>query len=517
MAELLNASPPHGVKAIRHIRGQKLPSERQKKKINDTYEYFLLKVDPIVGACITHLLCTQPGDILNSMIDYLVIYKEQNGVVEKESLKTAHRPKKELRHYLATSIGPVVAKLVNRVAAVQPEDVIDFMCKELASMKEEDSMNPDAPEEPTSTTKYDHSTTSTNADGRQVTAVAENRDATSASANKVPPRSESAPEPKSIQIAIVGLDGAGKSSIVNMLSGSLESKMRPTIGFRPFSMMMGEDKVRFYDLGGGKKIRDIWDQYYHDVHGVIYVLDSARVGKDADSDKELLDTFNATMRHMYLQNKPVLVLANKQDLPDAAPMDAVSALLQLENRQDESRLYLTHECSSFVPEVMSDDYQPDSRIETALETLLTAIIDRYEALNGKVQGDVRQKASDEARKRIERERKVLKNKIASAFVHSLVPAVREALGAEEDLQNVFTEEEGLTFLAAEIGEESSSGLPDIAADISRMVGYQRLALQIIGALKAPISKKKVAMEWPAILELVRELREELQLPVDEQS
>jgi len=43
-------------------------------------------------------------------------------------------------------------------------------------------------------------------------------------------------------------------------------------GFRPVQMMLDESvKVKFYDIGGSKKIRDIWDQYYHDVQKNIII------------------------------------------------------------------------------------------------------------------------------------------------------------------------------------------------------------------------------------------------------
>ena len=51
----------------------------------------------------------------------------------------------------------------------------------------------------------------------------------------------------------------------------------------------------------------------------------------------------------------------------------------------------------------------------------------------------------------------------------------------------------------------------MAVEVVRLIGYQRLAMQIIGTLKVPINKKKVSMSWPEIKDLIIELRAELGL------
>eukprot|EP01035_Chromulina_nebulosa_P021280 gene21280-27573_t len=63
----------------------------------------------------------------------------------------------------------------------------------------------------------------------------------------------------------------------------------------------------------------------------------------------------------------------------------------------------------------------------------------------------------------------------------------------------------------EIGLDNYNELPDIAKEICQLVGYQRLALQIIGSFKSPVSKKKTPMSWDDILTLIMELRNELGL------
>ena len=115
------------------------------------------------------------------------------------------------------------------------------------------------------------------------------------------------------------------------------------------------------------------------------------------------------------------------------------------------------------------------------------------------------KDEEEKKKRFERERRVLKKKIASAFIDKI-----EADKLPEDVvgnpEDVFDKDEGCSFLLSEIGLEELSAE---AKECAEMCGFQRLALQMIGALNAPISKKKIPMSWPEVKSLLVGIREEL--------
>jgi len=76
--------------------------------------------------------------------------------------------------------------------------------------------------------------------------------------------------------------------------------------------------------------------------------------------------------------------------------------------------------------------------------------------------------------------------------------------------DVYDEVEGLKFLADEIGQPVDD-LPTDAKATAQLVGFQRLALQMIGALNSPISKKKTPMSWEEIKHMIVELRGELGL------
>jgi small GTP-binding protein len=110
-------------------------------------------------------------------------------------------------------------------------------------------------------------------------------------------------------------------------------------------MMLGENiNVKFYDLGGGVKIRGIWAEYYHDVHAVIYVFDaSIKVEKELNESVEL---FKNTINHPLLLNKPLLILANKQDKEDTLSSSKISELLNLKESKNQNIVVI--ECSSFI-------------------------------------------------------------------------------------------------------------------------------------------------------------------------
>lgn len=80
---------------------------------------------------------------------------------------------------------------------------------------------------------------------------------------------------KECKVLMLGLDGAGKTTILyNMKSGNVIDTI-PTIGFNVETLKF--DKVQFmvWDVGGQSKIRALWKHYYEKSKGIIYVVDSS--------------------------------------------------------------------------------------------------------------------------------------------------------------------------------------------------------------------------------------------------
>lgn len=99
----------------------------------------------------------------------------------------------------------------------------------------------------------------------------------------------------------------------------------PTIGFNMETVEYKNTKFSVWDVGGQDKIRSLWRHYYQNTNGLIFVIDSNDRARIDEAKKEL----NTILHEEELQNAAILVLANKQDLPNAMKPDEITDLLEL--------------------------------------------------------------------------------------------------------------------------------------------------------------------------------------------
>jgi ADP-ribosylation factor-like protein 13B len=531
-------------------------SKRLQKVRETTYSYLVREVDPIIAKCITHLLLIRPEDNLPSA---MLAYLQGATDISEECLLAGNGliTKRDQRMYLATKITPVLTKLMAGLAKYQPSNVVEYLCKELSLMIEKNEcieldsvenlprpnkdqkrpqtskgklgdalaydrsrMAPTELERPGTAPQPDrtaipaHSPSSSSRKSQQISNN-EVENSTIIPIDKPPMMISSTPIPnKIIQVAMLGTGGAGKTSIISALQGDNRSIAKPTLGFRPTTMMLGSDtQIKFYDLGGGKKIRDIWTEYYHDVHAYIFVVDTT-IPLDSAEWLETKEVFTNVASNLLLAGKPFLVIANKADRNKSVDLNEICSELKFKTDRMHNiiacsaRGYTSSPTSTTNPEEAVS--LTDSRLEMGIEWLLTVVNSNFDVLDTRVASDTKIKAAAEAKKRIARERKVLRNKIAAAFFDSVRADLRpdglEPAGPEE----IYAPDEGISFLMDEIGATPDT-IGEDAKMVAQLIGYQRLALQIVGALFAPVSKKKVPMTWVEIKDLVHELRVELGL------
>jgi GTPase SAR1 family protein len=88
----------------------------------------------------------------------------------------------------------------------------------------------------------------------------------------------------------------------------------PTNGFDlDEDIVSGHFSLKLFGLGGDSRIRGYWRNYYDDVHGIVFVIDSADTARLA----EVKAAFREMAADHRVSGKPILLYANKQDLPGA--------------------------------------------------------------------------------------------------------------------------------------------------------------------------------------------------------
>uniref|UniRef100_H0UYU9 ARF like GTPase 13B n=1 Tax=Cavia porcellus TaxID=10141 RepID=H0UYU9_CAVPO len=203
---------------------------------------------------------------------------------------------------------------------------------------------------------------------------------------------------KKVTLVMVGLDNAGKTATAKGIKGEHPEDVAPTVGFSKIDLKQGKFEVTIFDLGGGKRIRGIWKNYYAESYGVIFVVDSS----DEERMEETKETMSEVLRHPRISGKPVLVLANKQDKEGALGEADVIECLSLEKLVNEHKCLCQIEpCSA----VLGYGKKIDKSIKKGLYWLLHIIARDFDILSERIQKDTtEQRALEEQEKRERAER-----------------------------------------------------------------------------------------------------------------
>jgi len=130
---------------------------------------------------------------------------------------------------------------------------------------------------------------------------------------------------KEMRILMVGLDAAGKTTILYKLKlGEIVTTI-PTIGFNVETVEYKNINFTVWDVGGQDKIRPLWRHYFQNTQGLIYVVDS----NDRDRIGEANEELQKMLREDELRDATLLVFANKQDLPNAMSVSEITDKLGL--------------------------------------------------------------------------------------------------------------------------------------------------------------------------------------------
>ncbi|MBW0471613.1 hypothetical protein O181_011328 [Austropuccinia psidii MF-1] len=134
---------------------------------------------------------------------------------------------------------------------------------------------------------------------------------------------------REMRILMLGLDNAGKTTIVRKLSGDTDlSKVMPTLGFNINTLIHQSYTLNIWDVGGQKTLRAYWRNYFEATDAIIWVVDSTDSDRLADTAEEL----NKLLLEERLAGASLLVFANKQDLSGALTPKEIEDALDLPSK-----------------------------------------------------------------------------------------------------------------------------------------------------------------------------------------
>lgn len=141
---------------------------------------------------------------------------------------------------------------------------------------------------------------------------------------------ENLPPNQSLHVVMLGLDSAGKTTALYRLKFDQYLNTVPTIGFNCEKIKGTSGKAKgtsflIWDVGGQDKLRPLWRSYTRCTDGIVFVLDSVDDERLEEARLELVRMARAPEN----LGVPILVLANKQDLPGAKDPHEIERILGL--------------------------------------------------------------------------------------------------------------------------------------------------------------------------------------------
>jgi small GTP-binding protein domain len=239
-------------------------------------------------------------------------------------------------------------------------------------------------------------------------------------------------------ILIIGIQNSGKTTLVSLIKGARRGEntksivnaisTRPTMGVIPINMSYGKQvKIKFLDVGGHVQFRGVWENYYHSVHSIIFVIDAS---SPEETFQEAVSVSKQSFGHRFIQGKPILVFCNKMDIHGRRSPEDISSHMNLNVRVDGNvRVVATsfnpsssshhddadNTCNSNIGAAAGSNNTsscqminsshtytkyPSSMVEHSIEWLLKKTLSNYQEINDRVLEDTQIVNSQRIKKRV---------------------------------------------------------------------------------------------------------------------
>ncbi|KAI0318111.1 ADP-ribosylation factor family-domain-containing protein [Amylostereum chailletii] len=130
---------------------------------------------------------------------------------------------------------------------------------------------------------------------------------------------------KEMRVLFLGLDNAGKTTILKKLNGEDIMSVSPTLGFNIKTFVHGRYTLNIWDVGGQRTLRPYWRNYFEQTDALVWVVDSGDRLRMQDCKEEL----HSLLQEDRLAGASLLVLANKQDIQGSMRDHEIEQALEL--------------------------------------------------------------------------------------------------------------------------------------------------------------------------------------------